>query len=125
MATAPTAVHDPARRHRRGQAYVALAALAWSTAGVLQRQLSVDTATQVPGRAFFATIALLAHVAIAERTRVVGAFRSEGHPARALSCLCGGSSSLPGRTAKPLLTRGFCVVRALCRPCRGEHGNVR
>jgi drug/metabolite transporter (DMT)-like permease len=78
MATAPAAVHDAARRHRRGQAYVALAALAWSTAGVLQRQLSVDTATQVAGRAFFATIALLAYVAIAERTRVVGAFRSVG-----------------------------------------------
>jgi drug/metabolite transporter (DMT)-like permease len=78
MATVPAAVHDAARRHRRGQAYVALAALAWSTAGVLQRQLSVDTATQVAGRAFFATIALLAYVAIAERTRVVGAFRSVG-----------------------------------------------
>lgn len=78
MATASAAVHDAARRRRRGQAYVALAALAWSTAGVLQRQLSVDTATQVAGRAFFATIALLAYVAIAERTRVVGAFRSVG-----------------------------------------------
>ena len=78
MATAPAAVHDAARRHRRGQAYVALAALVWSTAGVLQRQLSVDTATQVASRAFFATIAMLAYVAIAERTRVVGAFRSVG-----------------------------------------------
>jgi drug/metabolite transporter (DMT)-like permease len=78
MATAPAAVHETARRHRRGQAYVALAALAWSTAGVLQRQLSVDTATQVAGRAFFAAIALLAYVAIAERARVVGAFRSVG-----------------------------------------------
>jgi drug/metabolite transporter (DMT)-like permease len=78
MATAPAAVHETARRHRRGQAYVALAALAWSTAGVLQRQLSVDTATQVAGRAFFAAIALLAYVAIAERARVVAAFRSVG-----------------------------------------------
>ena len=39
---------------RRGQIYVALAAIAWSTAGVLQRQLTLDTATQVCGRAVFA-----------------------------------------------------------------------
>ena len=37
-----------------------LAALAWSTAGLLQRELGVDTATQVAGRALFAAIALLA-----------------------------------------------------------------
>jgi drug/metabolite transporter (DMT)-like permease len=78
MATAPAALHDAARRHRRGQAYVALAALAWSTAGVLQRQLSVDTATQVAGRAFFAALALLAYVAVAERGSIVQAFRSVG-----------------------------------------------
>jgi drug/metabolite transporter (DMT)-like permease len=69
---------DAPARPRRGQVYVALAALAWSTAGVMQRQLSVDTATQVAGRAFFAAIALLAYVAIAERGRIVEAFRSGG-----------------------------------------------
>jgi drug/metabolite transporter (DMT)-like permease len=78
MATLTEAVHDAPARPRRGQVYVALAALAWSTAGVMQRQLSVDTATQVAGRAFFAAIALLAYVAVAERGRVVGAFRSGG-----------------------------------------------
>ena len=36
---------------RRGQIFIALAALAWSSAGVLQRELSVGTATQVAGRA--------------------------------------------------------------------------
>jgi drug/metabolite transporter (DMT)-like permease len=78
MATLTEAVHDAPARPRRGQVYVALAALAWSTAGVMQRQLSVDTATQVAGRAFFAAMALLAYVAVAERGRVVGAFRSGG-----------------------------------------------
>jgi drug/metabolite transporter (DMT)-like permease len=42
----------PARR--RGQLFVALAAVAWSTAGLFQRELGVDTATQLAGRALFA-----------------------------------------------------------------------
>ena len=45
---------------RRGQVYIVLAALAWSTAGVLQRELEVNTATQIAGRAVFAALALLA-----------------------------------------------------------------
>jgi drug/metabolite transporter (DMT)-like permease len=63
---------------RRGQIYVALAAVAWSTAGVLQRQLTLDTPTQVFGRAVFAGLALLAYVAVVERGRLVEAFRSVG-----------------------------------------------
>jgi drug/metabolite transporter (DMT)-like permease len=63
---------------RRGQIYVALAAVAWSTAGVLQRQLTVDTPTQVCGRAVFAGLGLLAYVAVAERGRVGAAFRRVG-----------------------------------------------
>ena len=66
------------QRQRRGQIYVALAAVAWSTAGVLQRQLTLDTSTQVVGRAAFAGTALLAYVAVVERGRVVHAFRSVG-----------------------------------------------
>jgi drug/metabolite transporter (DMT)-like permease len=69
---------EASRRQRRGQIYVALAAVAWSTAGVLQRQLTLDTPTQVAGRAAFAGIALLAYVGVAERGRVVQAFRSIG-----------------------------------------------
>jgi drug/metabolite transporter (DMT)-like permease len=65
-------------RQRRGQIYVALAAVAWSTAGVLQRQLTLDTATQVFGRAIFAGAGLLVYVAVVERGRVVQAFRSVG-----------------------------------------------
>jgi drug/metabolite transporter (DMT)-like permease len=77
MATA-TATLDDAATQRRGQAYVALAALAWSTAGVLQRGLEVNAATQVAIRAAFAGVALLAWVAISERGRVIEACRSVG-----------------------------------------------
>ena len=77
MTTATVAL-EGSRRQRRGQIYVALAAVAWSTAGVLQRQLTLDTSTQVVGRALFAGVALLAYVAIIERGRVVQAFRSAG-----------------------------------------------
>jgi drug/metabolite transporter (DMT)-like permease len=77
VATATVALDD-SRRQRRGQIYVALAAVAWSSAGVLQRQLSLDTVTQLAGRAAFAALALLLYVAIVERGRVVSAFRSVG-----------------------------------------------
>ena len=63
---------------RRGQAYVGLAALAWSTAGVLQRELSTGTATQVAGRALFATVALFLFVAVSERRGTLRAFRAMG-----------------------------------------------
>src|SRR5215204_4375345 len=69
---------ERSRRQRRGQMYVALAAVAWSTAGVLQRQLTLGTSTQVLGRAAFAATALLAYVAVVERGRVAQAFRSVG-----------------------------------------------
>ena len=56
---------------RRGRTFVALAAVAWSTAGILQRELSVGIGTQVAGRALFAMLGLLAYVAFAERGAVV------------------------------------------------------
>jgi drug/metabolite transporter (DMT)-like permease len=76
--TAATVALEGARRQRRGQLCVALAAVAWSTAGVLQRQLTLDTPTQVLGRAAFAGAALLAYVAAADRGRMLQAFRSVG-----------------------------------------------
>lgn len=63
---------------RRGQVYVALAALAWSTAGVLQRELSVNTATQVAGRALVAAVALLAFVWFSNRRNTLETFTSIG-----------------------------------------------
>jgi drug/metabolite transporter (DMT)-like permease len=78
MASATAGVLDARRTERRGQAYVALAAIAWSSAGVLQRGVEAGAATQVAGRAAFACMALLAYVAIAERGRVVEAYRAVG-----------------------------------------------
>jgi drug/metabolite transporter (DMT)-like permease len=78
MATAVAPALDQSAHHRRGQVYIALAAVAWSSAGVLQRQLSLDGATQVGGRAVFAALALLAYVAVVERGNVLAAWRSIG-----------------------------------------------
>jgi drug/metabolite transporter (DMT)-like permease len=83
--TTATVALEASRRQRRGQIYVALAAVAWSSAGVLQRQLTLDTSTQVFGRAAFAGAALLVYVAIVERGRVVHAFRSVGLPGIAVA----------------------------------------
>ena len=66
-------------RTERGQLTVALAAVVWSTAGVLQRQLSVGVATQVAGRALFAAVAVATYVAVVERGRVRQACRSLGY----------------------------------------------
>jgi drug/metabolite transporter (DMT)-like permease len=66
------------RARRRGQLFIVLAAIAWSTAGVMQRELSVDTATQLAGRAFFAALALAAFVAVLSRGHPVDAFRAIG-----------------------------------------------
>ncbi len=52
--------------------------MAWSTAGGLQRELSVGTTTQLAGRAFFAFVALAVFVAVTNRGRTVVAFRSMG-----------------------------------------------
>jgi drug/metabolite transporter (DMT)-like permease len=76
--TTATPALEHSQRLRRGQVYVALAAIAWSTAGVLQRQLTLDTPTQVAGRAAFAGGALLAYVVIVERGRLAQSFRSVG-----------------------------------------------
>jgi drug/metabolite transporter (DMT)-like permease len=81
------AVFGARTSRRRGQVYVVLAALAWSTAGVLQRELSVDTATQMAGRAVFAALALLVFVAFTERGHVVRAFTSMRTAALAVAAL--------------------------------------
>jgi drug/metabolite transporter (DMT)-like permease len=76
--TSATLAVDLTRQHRRGRIYVALAAVAWSTAGLLQRKLTVGIGTQLAGRALFAVLGLLVFVAVAERGRVVRAFRAIG-----------------------------------------------
>ena len=91
MTTATVAL-DVARQHRRGRLYVALAAVAWSTAGLFQRELTVDLATQLAGRAFFAVIGIVAFVAVAEHGRVVQAFREIGRAGLAVAALMAISS---------------------------------
>jgi len=78
MASATATVLDDPRTQRRGQIYVALAAVAWSTAGVLQRGVSADAAAQVGVRAAVACVALFAYVAVTERGRAVAAWRAIG-----------------------------------------------
>jgi drug/metabolite transporter (DMT)-like permease len=79
---------------RRGQLYVAAAALAWSSVGVLQRMLSVDTPTQVAGRALFACIALAVFVTISSRGHPVQALRSTGRAGLAVAvCMAAASGS--------------------------------
>jgi drug/metabolite transporter (DMT)-like permease len=73
-----TVLDHAASRRREGQILVALAALAWSSAGVLQRRLDLDAATQIAGRAVFAALALALFVAVTERGHVVRATRSVG-----------------------------------------------
>ena len=75
-----------------GAAFAALAAAAWSLAGILQRQLHMNLATQLAGRAVFAGAALLVFVAIAERGRVVRAFRAIGRPGLVITVLMAVSS---------------------------------
>jgi drug/metabolite transporter (DMT)-like permease len=63
---------------QRGRLFVALAAVAWSTAGLLQRELSVDVGSQLAGRALFAFLGLLLYVAVVQRRRTLRAFREIG-----------------------------------------------
>jgi drug/metabolite transporter (DMT)-like permease len=76
--TTATATIDLAGQHRRGRIYVALAAVAWSTAGLFQRELSAGIGTQLAGRAAFAVVGVFAFVAIAERGAVLRSFRAIG-----------------------------------------------
>ena len=76
--TGPIVPIDDRSVRRRGQLFVALAAVAWSSAGVLQRELSVGTTTQLAGRALFAGIALVGFVVLSNRGGTIVAFRSMG-----------------------------------------------
>jgi drug/metabolite transporter (DMT)-like permease len=89
---AATAQLDLAAQHRRGRLFVALAAVAWSTAGILQRELSVGVGTQLAGRALFAVLAILAYVAVSEQGAVVRAFRAIGRGGLAVAALMAVSS---------------------------------
>jgi drug/metabolite transporter (DMT)-like permease len=80
-------------QRRRGRLFVALAAVAWSTAGLFQRELSVDVGAQLAGRALFAALGLLAYVGITERGRFLQAFRAIGRGGIAIVGLLAVSSA--------------------------------
>lgn len=82
----------PVSEYRRGRTYVALAAVAWSTAGLLQRELTVGVATQLAGRAVFATIGVGAYVVAVERRRAWHAFFAIGWAGLAVTGLLAVSS---------------------------------
>lgn len=78
---------------QKGRVFVALAAVAWSTAGLFQRELSVDTMTQVAGRAVFAAAGLLVYVLAVERGHTARAFRAIGLGGVAVVVLLAASSA--------------------------------
>ncbi len=90
--TSATVAVELAGQHRRGRLFVALAAVAWSTAGLFQRELSAGVGTQLAGRAFFAVLGLFVYVALAERGAVLQAFRAIGRGGLALAALLAVSS---------------------------------
>jgi drug/metabolite transporter (DMT)-like permease len=90
---AATSVLELSGTVRRGRIYIALAAVAWSSAGVLQRELTVGTATQLAGRAVFAVVALFLYVTVAERGNPWRAFRGMGRPGLAVAGLMAVSSA--------------------------------
>jgi drug/metabolite transporter (DMT)-like permease len=67
--------------HRRGQAYALGAALAWSTGGILQRQIAAGAADQIVGRAIFALVAVVGFVWLGEGVGPRAAFRSVANAA--------------------------------------------
>ena len=78
---------------QKGRAFVALAAVVWSTAGLFQRELAVDTATQIAGRAAFAALGLLVYVVATERRETLRAFRALGLSGLAVAALIAVSSA--------------------------------
>lgn len=79
---------------RTGQLLVAFAAILWSTAGVMQRELSLGVGTQLAFRALFAMLALFAFTVATNRGAVVAPFRAIGYPGIALAAFMAAASGL-------------------------------
>jgi drug/metabolite transporter (DMT)-like permease len=77
---------------RRGRLFVALAAIAWSTAGLFQREMTVNLGTQLAGRALFAMLGIGVYIVATERRRWFAAFRAIGRPGLAMAALMAVSS---------------------------------
>lgn len=83
-----------ARSRRRGQLATAGSAIAWSTAGALQRELSVDTATQMAGRAGVAAVVLSLLAAWQAPGRLTSSVRSIGRMGVVLAICMAGASAM-------------------------------
>jgi drug/metabolite transporter (DMT)-like permease len=68
----------PADAARRGQLLVAAGAIAWSTAGPVQRAVHATPVTQVAIRAGVAALALLVYLSLRRGRGTIAAFRSVG-----------------------------------------------
>jgi drug/metabolite transporter (DMT)-like permease len=90
-------VNQPVTARRRGQLYIAAAAVAWSIAGVMQRGLTTDTPTQASGRAFFAFLALsvvCGYEARRDGLSIIASTRAIGRAGVAMAvCLAAASAS--------------------------------
>jgi drug/metabolite transporter (DMT)-like permease len=96
-----------------GVTYIALAACAWSLAGILQRQLHMSLASQLAGRAVFASAAMFVFVAIAERGHVVRAFRAIGWAGIGMAALLATSSVTFITALNDTAVANVMVVQAL------------
>lgn len=85
---------DEQRSHRRGQVLIVLSSIFWSTAGALQRELSVDTATQVAGRAAVASIVMVTLATLQTRESPVASLRRAGWPGFWFAVCMAGASGL-------------------------------
>ena len=68
--------HEARRQRWRGIAYVAMAALMWSTAGIWVRYLTLDIWTIQAGRAFCGSLSLFVYLLIAGGRNILAPFRS-------------------------------------------------
>lgn len=75
---ASAALAGARRSARRGRLAIVIAAAAWSTAGLGQRELEVGPAAQVAGRALFAALALLLLLLATDRRGLRAPFREMG-----------------------------------------------
>jgi drug/metabolite transporter (DMT)-like permease len=79
-AAPPEAARAAGAQYRRGALLVAGGALAWSSAGLIVRATATDAWTTLFWRSLFASLFLLAYVAIRDRGAVVAGFRRLGVP---------------------------------------------
>lgn len=79
-------------RLRDGRLAILLGAIAWSSAGVIQRTLTTDAATQIAGRALFAAVTLVVVAVILEGRGTLRAFLGMGRSELVIAATMGVSS---------------------------------